>query len=47
MMVVVLQTLNKGTEEFDTGLLVVKQWHSLKVPDNDAGTVCSEVHILQ
>lgn len=42
MMVVVLETLKTGTEEFVTGLLVIKQWHSLKVPDSDAGAVCSE-----
>lgn len=46
-MVVVLETLKTGTEEFVTGLLVIKQWHSLKVPDSDAGAVCSEAHVLQ
>lgn len=47
MMVLFRQTRNKGTEEFLTGLLVIKQWNSLKVPDGDAGAVCPEVHILQ
>lgn len=47
MMVVALHTLSKGTEEFVTGLLVIKQRDSLKAPGSDAGAVCSEVHILQ